>query len=62
MCSSVARREGTIKSAAILFKMRCSCSIVKYHFIRDTVHTKWPEIKACTINNFTKQLDFFGKH
>mgnify|MGYP001585982549 CR=1 FL=1 len=42
--------------------MKRSCSIVRYHFIHDAEYTKWPEIKALAISNFTKQLDFFGKH
>lgn len=42
--------------------MKRSCSIVRYHFIRDTEYTKWPEIKALAISNFTKQLDFFSKY
>lgn len=34
-----------------------SCLVVMYHYIRDTVETPFPEIKALSIKNFLRQLD-----
>ncbi|MBP7477183.1 MAG: polysaccharide deacetylase family protein [Chitinophagales bacterium] len=39
-----------------------TCSIVMYHYVRDLVHTRFPNIKGLDIEKFKQQIDFLEKN
>ena len=41
--------------------MKNLCTIVMYHYVRNPEETKFPNIKACTLDKFNAQIDFLAK-
>ncbi len=41
--------------------MKDLCTIVMYHYVRNPLQTKFPGIKACTIDKLKAQIDFLTK-
>ena len=42
--------------------MNRNVTIVMYHFVRDLVHSRYPEIKGLTVEGFKGQIDYIKRH
>jgi hypothetical protein len=42
--------------------MSSSLTIVMYHFVRDLARSRYPAIKALTVDAFRGQLDYLARH
>lgn len=42
--------------------MNRNVTIVMYHFVRELVHSRYPEIKGLTVEGFKGQLEYIKRH